>query len=217
MKLKQIRQNILRFLGSLFLYNSINLLCKTLTIKYKMPKETEQLFKNNRNSVIAFWHGTMLIPWYIHRNKNIAALVSPSKDGELLTRVLNRWGYLLQRGSSNMNGKEALNMLVEKAISNCSIAITPDGPKGPANEFKAGAVVISKKSGLPLILVGVKNKNKYTLNSWDKFEIPKLFSKVFVSYSEPIYINSTISYENTSQLIMEFGVRLNDLQLSAEN
>ncbi|MFH0733101.1 MAG: lysophospholipid acyltransferase family protein [bacterium] len=217
MELKKIKQNTLRFIGNLFLYNSINMLCKTLTLSCKMPEATKQLFANNSSSVIAFWHGTMLVPWYLHRNKNVAALVSTSKDGELLTKVLDKWGYVLQRGSSNKNGKEALEILVEKAKNNYSIAITPDGPKGPAKEFKAGAVVVAKKSGLPLILVGINNKDKYTLSSWDKFEIPKLFSKVFISYSEPIYINSTISYENTSQLITECSAKLNELQLLAEN
>jgi len=214
MKLKKLKQSILRFLGNHFLYYIINLLCKSLNIVSTIPPKTKELISNNSSCVYAFWHGTMLAPWYVNKNKNITALVSLSKDGEILTRILNKWGYILERGSSNMNGKEALELLVQKAKNHSSIALTPDGPKGPEKEFKAGAVIIAKKAHLPLILVGVKNKNKYTLKSWDKFEIPKFFSTVLLSYSEPIYIDSNISYEETSKLIVNCGIKLNNLQLA---
>jgi len=217
MHLKKIKHTILRGLGNVFLYSAINLLCRTLKIQTNIPTSTKALLDNNQPCVFAFWHGTMLIPWYIHRNHSVAALVSPSKDGEILTRILEKWKYVLHRGSSNESGKEALNTLIETAKNNVSVALTPDGPKGPAKEFKAGAVIVAKKGGLPLILVSVKNKNMYMLKkSWDSFEIPKFFSDVFVYYSEPITIKSNISYEETSKFIEYCGNKLNELQV-AEN
>ncbi len=213
MKIKEIQKNILRIAGNLLLYSIVNVVCKTYKIKLNIPDATKKIIYGKSAFVIAFWHGTMLANWYVNRNKNIIALVSPSKDGELLSKILYRWGYILQRGSSNKSGKESLDLLIEKAKNNCSIALTPDGPRGPEKEFKAGAVIIAKKGNLPLILVGVKNKNLYRFKkSWDKFEFPKPFSKIVLNYSEPITIKNDISYEETSEIISECGKKLNDLQ-----
>jgi lysophospholipid acyltransferase (LPLAT)-like uncharacterized protein len=213
MKIRELQKKILQIAGNLFLYSIINIVCKTYRIKSNIPKKTEELIEGKNAFVLAFWHGTMLASWYEHRNKNIVALVSPSKDGEILSKILHKWGYILQRGSSNKSGKESLDILIEKANNNFSIAITPDGPKGPEKEFKTGAVIIAKKSNLPLILVGVKNKNLYRFNkSWDKFEIPKPFSKIVLNYSEPILIKNDISYSETSEIITECRDKLNELQ-----
>ena len=83
--------------------------------------------------------------------------------------------------------------------TNSSITITPDGPRGPRHKMKAGAVITAKKSGLPLILVGVGIKNNRSLNSWDKFAIPKFFTSAALIYSDPIYVDKDIAYEDTSQ------------------
>lgn len=129
MKLKKFKQSILRFLGNHFLYYIINLFYVSLNIVSTIPPITKTLLiLNNSSCVYAFWHGTMLAPGYVNKNKNITALVSLSKDGDILTRILNKWGYILERGSSNMNGKEALELLVQKAKNHSSIALT-DGPK----------------------------------------------------------------------------------------
>lgn len=213
MKIKDLNKSLLRIMGNVLLYPIINILCKTYKIKKNIPQKTQELLNLDKPFVIAFWHGTMLANWYVNRNKNITALVSPSKDGELLSKILIKWGYNLQRGSSNKSGKESLDILVSKAKNGNSIAITPDGPRGPAKEFKAGAVIIAKKGNLPLILVGVKNKNLYRFNnSWDKFELPKPFSKILLSYSEPIYIDNNLSYEETAVIIDECKNKLIKLE-----
>jgi lysophospholipid acyltransferase (LPLAT)-like uncharacterized protein len=82
--------------------------------------------------------------------------------------------------------------------------------------MKAGAVIISKKSEVPLILVGVFYKRKIMLKSWDKFEIPWFFSKAVICYSDPIMIDQKLTYEETDAKIHEIGHELNDLHLKAE-
>jgi lysophospholipid acyltransferase (LPLAT)-like uncharacterized protein len=216
MKFKEIKQNLLRKLGNLFLHGVINVLCKTVTIERINPDYIEKLEKENSNYVLAFWHGTMLIPWYVNRNKKFAALVSKSKDGSLLANTLIKWGYQVERGSSHKGGKEALNTLLENARNNYSVAITPDGPTGPAKEMKAGAVITAQRAGIPLVLCGVANKRKYIFNSWDKFEVPKFFSKSVISYSKPIYIEKKLTREETSEIISYCNKLLNQLQKDAE-
>lgn len=216
MKIKQLKQDFLRTLGNIFLHSIINVLCKTVKIKRENSNEVDNLVKSNQNFVLAFWHGTMLIPWYLHRNQKFSALVSQSKDGSLLANSLAKWGYKVERGSSNKGGKEALNTLLENSKNNFSISITPDGPTGPPRVMKAGAIITAQRSSVPLVLCGVAYKKKYIFNSWDKFEVPKFFSNVVVLYSEPIFIESNLTRDEVSKIITECDILLNKLQKDAE-
>lgn len=218
MKYKVIKQDILRILGNQFLHGAVSVLCKTVKLNIKNAEKTDTLIKDGQNIVFAFWHGTMLIPWFLQRDKNFSSLVSQSKDGDLLANVLTKWNYHIERGSSHKGGKEALEMLVEKANNKYSISITPDGPTGPARILKAGAVIIAQRSAIPLVLCGVAYKKKYVFEkSWDKFEIPKLFSKINVVYSDPIYIGNELDREEVSKIIDGCSSMLNKLQKEAEN
>jgi hypothetical protein len=106
--------------------------------------------------------------------------------------------------------------MIDYARNNYSVAITPDGPRGPKNKFKAGAVITAKKSNRPLVLAGVGFKKKKILNNWDKFEIPYFFTQAKIIYSDPIYVNNGITYEETSRLINECEETLNGLQEKAQ-
>lgn len=216
MKLKEIKQSSLRFLGNLFLTRSVNLLCKSLVTNFKNYEVVRRLEENNQNYVVAFWHETMLLPWYLHGRKNSAALTSKSKDGDLLAKQLKYWGYEVVRGSSSKGGDVALGILIDFAKNNFSIAVTPDGPRGPVHKFKAGAVITAKKSGIPLVLLGIGFKKKKILKSWDKFQIPFFFTKTNAFYSEPIYINKNLNYEETSEIILNCEKKLIELQIEAE-
>lgn len=213
---KNLLKKFLNLLGLHFGSFVINIYCKTLRIKEINKQSIDELTKNNKNFIVTFWHGTMLIPWFLMRNKNLDTIVSQSKDGEILTKLLKRWNYNVHRGSSSRGGKEVLNTLIESAKNNYSIAITPDGPRGPKNVMKAGAVVISKETNVPLVLIGVHNGNKFKLKSWDAFEIPKPFSKVCVLYSEPIYLDKNLSFDETNKMIISLSNKLNNLQTEAE-
>ncbi len=209
MEAKKIKQTVLRFLGNHLMYFAVNVLCKTLRFEIENPQSVKNLIDQKQNFVVAFWHGTMLVPWYLHRRKNFAALVSQSKDGEILTRLLSKWKYQTARGSSTIGGKEALNILLQSAENGYSVAVTPDGPTGPPHKMKAGAVITAKKSRIPLILCAAANKNYWELKSWDKFQIPKFFTKVNVIYSDPILIDPELNYEETSNKIIELENELN--------
>ncbi len=165
----------------MFLPVLLNLLIKTLRIRYiNFPTE-------NKRSVYIFWHSKMLLGWWIFKDKNYSALVSQSKDGEILANVLNKWGYNVMRGSSSKGGKEALEELIT-ASGKSSVALTPDGPRGPAKELKNGALIISNKCGIPVIPVRINYGNRKILSrSWDKFEIPYPFSNCEVSFGSEVF------------------------------
>ncbi|HMN26046.1 MAG TPA: lysophospholipid acyltransferase family protein [Ignavibacteriaceae bacterium] len=216
MNTKQVKQDTLRFLGSYLLKHSLDALCKTLRVSYKNKKVVDDLRKQKQNYVLAFWHGTMLLPWFLHRNDGFAALTSKSKDGDLLAKQLKHWKYKVVRGSSSKGGDVALGIMVDHAKNGYSIAITPDGPRGPERKFKAGAVITAKKSGVPIVLMGIGIKSKKKLKSWDKFQIPNPFTNVKVIYSDLVYVDSKLSYDDTSQIIDECEGKLIALQDEAE-
>ncbi|NNJ52828.1 MAG: lysophospholipid acyltransferase family protein [Ignavibacteriaceae bacterium] len=216
MKLKKSRQDTLRFLGHFLSYSVFTFLCKSLKIEKVNVDILKKLKSESKPYVIAFWHGTMLLPWFLHGNPNVAALTSKSKDGDLLAKLLKKWKYKVVRGSSSSGGETALGVMVDYAKNNFSIAITPDGPRGPHHKFKAGAVVTAKKSGLPIILAGVGHKKKKILNNWDEFEIPYFFTKTNVVYSDPVYVSANLSYDETSEIISFCEKELNRLQKEAQ-
>jgi hypothetical protein len=215
MKLNQFSKNILRFLGNYFLLWAVTFLCATLRIEVVNGEEIEKLKKAGRRFVSAFWHGTMLFPWYFFRGQKILGITSQSKDGDLLAKTLKYWKYIVVRGSSSKGGDVALGIMVDFAKNEGSVVITPDGPTGPKEKFKAGAVITAKKSGVPLFLMGVAYQNKIALKSWDGFEIPKPFSKVRIIFSDKIEVSSSLSYEETSKVIEQCEDRMNKLQVEA--
>ena len=183
-------QDILRFVGHYFLYSALSILCKSLRIEKINFQSLNKLKLEGSRYVLAFWHGTMLLPWHLHGNPNVVALISKSKDGDLLAKLLKKWDYKVVRGSSSAGGEIA---------------------------FKAGAAVTARKSGLPIILVGIGYHRKKILKNWDKFEVPFFFSKAKVVYSDPIYLNVNLKYNETSEKISFCENELNRLQNEAQN
>jgi hypothetical protein len=217
MNIRKYKQDVLRVIGLFIISQAVDLLCKSLKVTSKNREVINTLENQNRNFVLAFWHGQMLLAWYLHRNKNFTALISKSKDGDLLEKILKHWRYNVVRGSSSKGGDVALGIMVDVARNNESVVITPDGPRGPLNKMKAGAVITAKKSKAPLILVGIGYNKKRILKSWDKFEIPKFFSLVNAVYSDPVYISSDLSFADTSEVILSCERKLIELQAQANN
>jgi lysophospholipid acyltransferase (LPLAT)-like uncharacterized protein len=216
MNIKKAQQDTLRFAGHLFLSSGVTALCKSLKITLDNKETIENLISEKQNFVLAFWHGTMLLPWYLHGNPTFAALTSKSKDGDLLAKILKKWNYEVVRGSSSVGGDVALGILIDYAKNDYSIAITPDGPRGPSHKFKAGAVITAKKVNIPIVLAGVGYKKRKVLKNWDTFEVPFFYSKAKVVYSDPIYINNKLNYDETSDMIKKCETKLNFLQQEAQ-
>jgi lysophospholipid acyltransferase (LPLAT)-like uncharacterized protein len=140
--------------------------------------------------IVVFWHSMMIGGWWIAR-KGSVALVSKSKDGEYLNSILTKWGYKVVRGSSSSSGKEALDDAIDMVQNGQAnrIVITPDGPRGPREIFKRGAIIASQKLQLPLYFLSIEYKDgMQLLKSWDKFQIPYPLSSVIIT---PHKIDST--------------------------
>ena len=147
-------------------------LARTLRIRLSEPLP-------NR-AIVMFWHGKMLTGWFVVHKKRPIALVSKSKDGQILSSVLTAWGYQLSRGSTKKGGMEALEEAIERLKSGevDTLAITPDGPTGPQHVFKRGAFIAARDARVPLVMLSIRYKNAIPLKSWDTFEVPLPFSRV---------------------------------------
>lgn len=187
-------REFLQKLGLIILPPFLDLLTRTLKIEIVNEKSLQ-----SGNFVLMFWHGKMLAGWWLGRNKNFCAVVSQSKDGEILSRLLKRWNYRLIRGSSSKDSKEVMREMVEALKNNFSLAITPDGPRGPREEMKIGGLIAAVRAQKPVVLCGIVYEKKKFFNSWDKFELPKFFSKVKIRLSEPMLFPMGLAneeYEN---------------------
>lgn len=216
MKFKKLKRETLRLLGNILLVSGLKILCSSLRVTVKNKNVIDELEKSGKSYVLAFWHGTMLLSWYVHRNKQMAGLTSKSKDGDLLAKVLKGWNYQVVRGSSSQGGEVALGIMVDFVRNDVSLMITPDGPRGPELKFKAGAVITAKKGNVPLVLMGAGFKKKRKLKSWDSFQVPKFFSRAQIIYSDPVTIDASFTYEQTSEVIKNCEGLLNKLQAEAE-
>ena len=212
-------KKVVNWLAKNFLWIAAWLLCTSLRIK----KNNNAFFEDNKRSgkpaVIAFWHGSMLLGWFLHSPRNrsrVAALVSQSEDGEILSATLKRWGFTTIRGSSHIGGKEAMQLMVDAIVNGNSLCITPDGPTGPRHEMKMGAVRAAQRTNVPLFLVGIAVQKKATLSSWDQFEIPMPFAKVSVYYSDPITVPQELRDEGLEKFLHSTQSQLEDLNLKAE-
>ncbi len=133
----------------------------------------------------AFWHGRQLPMIHTHRNEDITVLVSQNRDGQYVTNVLHSMGFSTVRGSSSRGGMRALGEMAGKLKSGMDCAITPDGPRGPAEKLKTGIAHISRLGGKPVVSMGTSAWPALHLSSWDSFLIPLPFARVSVVEGRP--------------------------------
>ncbi len=133
----------------------------------------------------AFWHGRQLPFIHTHRNEGITVLVSQNRDGQYVTNVLYSMGFSTIRGSSSRGGMRALGEMAGKLRSGIDCAITPDGPRGPAEKVKTGIAHISRLGGRPVVSMGASAWPALRFSSWDSFILPLPFARVSVVEGRP--------------------------------
>lgn len=138
----------------------------------------------------AFWHGQMLPLVYQHRDEGVAILVSSHRDGEIIARIIHRFGFRTVRGSSSRGAGRALLGLVRELEAGREVAVTPDGPRGPARQFAPGALVAAQRAGAAVVPVSAHASRAWRLRSWDRFLIPKPFARVTVAYGPPTRVDA---------------------------
>jgi lysophospholipid acyltransferase (LPLAT)-like uncharacterized protein len=149
------------------------------------------------NYIGALWHNRLLIfPLVLRQffpNRRGAALISASRDGELLSEAIHRFHYEVIRGSSSKLGASALLQLSDALANGGDVVITPDGPRGPVYELGPGIVFLAQKTGAAVLPINMEYSSCWRVKSWDRFVIPRPFSKVRVIVGRSERIKPTAS------------------------
>mgnify|MGYP001550187628 FL=1 len=146
------------------------------------PADFRNYTRRDTPVALVLWHNRLFLASEIFRRFRVGrpayALVSASQDGAWLTAFFSLAGMRTVRGSSSRLGREAATALVEVLREGHDIGITPDGPRGPCYDFKAGALIVTRRTKTPLLLIGAEFSSAWHLRSWDRFVLPKPFSRV---------------------------------------
>jgi lysophospholipid acyltransferase (LPLAT)-like uncharacterized protein len=160
-----------------------------------------------------YWHQHQLFCiYYLAEQRNaglkLGFLISPSVDGEIGAMMVRNLGAEVIRGSSTHTGARALRDYYQALAHNgVSPAITPDGPRGPPWKFKPGAVLLAQLSGRPIVPMAYAASRAWKIK-WDRFVIPKPFSRVIIAIGEPVYVAKGLDAPNLERLQHEMEERL---------
>lgn len=170
------------------------------TLRYEIDDRAGIVGKPvSENYIGALWHNRLLIfPLVLRRffpNRHGAALISASRDGDLLSDAIRRFDYDVVRGSSSKLGATAILQLSDGLSKRGDVVITPDGPRGPAYALGPGIIFLAQKTGAAVLPMNMEYSSCWRVKSWDRFIIPRPFSKVRVIIGRPEPIQSTSSGE----------------------
>lgn len=188
------RKILTRILPPIFAF-AIKSLSYLVRFEFQVSPEVKDKIAHNQIFIVAFWHGELLLqPLIYHKfltcHQRVSVLISQHFDGDLISRTIGYFGIDSLRGSSSKGGIRALLSAVKKLECQEYIAITPDGPRGPYHSIADGIVLLAQKSKSPIVISRVICQNAWEFKSWDRFKIPKPFSKVFCVIKEPLNIES---------------------------
>jgi lysophospholipid acyltransferase (LPLAT)-like uncharacterized protein len=138
--------------------------------------------------IIAFWHGRLLYVLRLYQGQRATVLVSRSRDGEFVSRVIERFGIQPTRGSTSRGSVQGLLAIVKQVRRGYLAGVTPDGPRGPRYHVQPGIVTVAQKTGAAILPVTYSASWKKVLGTWDNFVVPLPFSRIVVVYGEPIYV-----------------------------
>jgi lysophospholipid acyltransferase (LPLAT)-like uncharacterized protein len=165
--------------------SALRMLARTWRVRVINPSALGDLRAANRAFIFSLWHGQLLPLLWHHRDEGVVLLISEHQDGEMVARAAQSLGYALVRGSTTRGGDRALISVIRELQAGREVAITPDGPRGPARKYAPGALIAAQRSGAVILPVVAVADKAWRLRSWDQFMIPKPFARVTVAYGDP--------------------------------
>jgi lysophospholipid acyltransferase (LPLAT)-like uncharacterized protein len=197
---RQITYGLLSPLLKLMLY-SLWASCRVKKIEGE--QYFQKLHDEGKSFIPCFWHQHHIFcSWYmrklIQNDMKIGFLISPSVDGEIPARMAQGWGAAeIIRGSKTRSGAQTLrdmyNVVVKRGISPVT---TSDGPTGPIHKFKKGDLMLSQFTRAPLVPLSYAASDYWMLKTWDRFIIPKPFSRIIISIGEPVNVDKSLHMED---------------------
>jgi len=212
------------FLGTFVLKQVVRILWATCRVQPVVGEEhISRLIANKSVFIPCFWHELLIFgAYYMSRLQKLGAsigyLVSPSADGELGSRLLDSWGIKVIRGSATRTGAQAMQALYTaiKKEGVCPVN-NPDGPRGPAREFKVGTVLLAQLTQAPIVPLAYAAEKAWYLKSWDRFVVPKPFSRITIVVGPPIYVDKKLDKNSQEAIRLAAERALNETLNSARS
>jgi len=168
---------------------AVRLLGLTLALTEVNRHHVQPLWARRAPVIYACWHGRiLLIPYLYGRRHHPYVLASLHRDGELVSRYAQGFGFRVVRGSTTRGGSAAIRELAHRLKAGAEVAIVPDGPRGPRYVVQSGITLLAKLSGAPIVPLAVSASRRTHLRSWDEFLIPHPFARVVVIFGEPVRV-----------------------------
>ena len=176
-------------------------------------KETYETLEKHGSMIVIGWHGrTLLMPYFWNKTSNLNALVSPHRDGRIIVHILKKFGIGNIDGSTDRNSKEAAMELMRNLQQGNSIAIIPDGPRGPSMKLTMSPLFYAQKSGKPILGITYSTEGaKIVHKSWDNMLVPLPFHRGMYAITEPMFIPPEATAEELEQYRQKIETTLNEL------
>jgi lysophospholipid acyltransferase (LPLAT)-like uncharacterized protein len=172
--------------------------------------ETEVMM-TRRPAIYVIWHGRLLPGAFHYREQRLATLISRNRDGDHIAGVVESWGFRVIRGSSSRGGAAALRQIVQTLEEGTSVALTPDGPRGPRQQMKLGPLQAARLAGVPLVPATAGAVRAAYFGRWDRFLVPAPFTWVPVALGEPMWVPSDVADDQLEGYRALLEERLNAL------
>jgi len=193
-------------------YPVVALLCRTWHWRVDGYDHYLTISEDGRLPIFAFWHGRILPATWFWRKRKIVVMTSENFDGEWIARIIERFGFGAARGSTSRGGARALATMRRAMKAGKPAAFTLDGPRGPRQTAQLGAIWLSELTGNPILPFHIEAASCWTINSWDRTQIPKPFTRVAVAIGEPLRVSARSSESERELIRLQLEQTLKSLQ-----
>jgi lysophospholipid acyltransferase (LPLAT)-like uncharacterized protein len=209
---EKARWKAIGVLGRLFLRTW----AKTSRISVRGEEEYRRAKEDGKPIILLIWHGRLMLAPFFFRKRRIAALVSPSKDGEIIAQIAQGWRFRIVRGSGSHSMVRAWIEMKQDLKRGGELIIIPDGPRGPDRELKPGALKLAKETGALLVPWSYSASRKKRMKSWDRFLFFYPFSRIVAIYGKPLTIKADSGDEEFERERRRVEQALNALDAEAD-
>jgi lysophospholipid acyltransferase (LPLAT)-like uncharacterized protein len=196
-------------------YRLIAALGSTLRWRTEGLDHLDRITTSGRQPIMAFWHGRILPATYYFRRRGIVVITSENFDGEWIAGIIERFGYGTARGSTSKGARRALRQLTRDIGAGRPVGFTLDGPRGPARVAQPGAVWLAKATGNPVLPFHLEADRSWTLNSWDRTQVPRPFATVSIAMGEPLEVPNDADEAGIESARLQVEERLRTLESRA--
>ena len=214
---KHFKKKVVAWLGPSLAYWTITVLGWTMKFEEVRTEIPKSFLEKGIFGIGAFWHGRLLMMPMVYKGRKLSFLVSSHRDGQIIGRALERFGFHAILGSTSRKGFAAFKQMLRAIQGGSDIAITPDGPKGPRYRVQIGVIELAKLTGRPVVPLTFSASRRKLFNTWDQFLLPYPFSKGVFVWGEPVLVDPTGDRAHLEERRALLEKRLIELTEEADN